>query len=235
MVAAMTLTLIELYPSPWSERLRWALDAKGLAYDREEFLPIAGEAAHRVRTGIATAPVLLADGDVIGDSDAALDWLEARHPTPALLPDDPTPRAAVRALEVTATEVVGPFARLVSIGRWKAAGMEPLASHFGDKYGWSETAEARGARLLGAVLRDLARAVAARPYLVGDTFTRADLTVASLLAAPLGHPPDELFVLDPGMRPLFGIALADEPALAPLRPWRDAIYRRHRGRRVTPA
>jgi len=229
------LTLIELYPSPWSERIRWTLDAKGLPYAREEFRPFVDSAAHLERTGIATAPVLLADGDVVGDSDAAVDWIEAHHPTPALVPADPAARAAVRAFEVTATEAIGPFARLVSIGRWKAAGVEPLGSYFGDKYGWSEAAEARGRRVLVGLLADLARAVADRPYLVGDGFTRADLTVASLLAAPLGHPADDLFTLDPGMRPLFGLPLADDPALAPLRAWRDALYRRHRGRRVTPA
>jgi glutathione S-transferase len=229
----MTLTLIELYASPWSERLRWVLDAKGLAYGREEFRPFAGVAAHQERTGLATAPALLAGGDVIGDSDAAVDWLEAHHPSPALVPADPGERAAVRAYEVTATEAIGPFARLVSIGRWKAAAMEPLASYFGDKYGWSQAAETRGARLLRAVLADLARAVAVRPYLVGESLTRADITVASLLAAPLGHPADDLFELDAGMRPLFG-PLVGDPSFAPLVAWRDALYRRHRGRRVTP-
>jgi glutathione S-transferase len=231
----MTPTVIELYPSPWSERLRWALEVKGIAYEREQYQPLAGEEAHRRRTGIATAPVLLADGEVVGDSDAALDWLEARHRTPALVPADPPAAAAVRAFEVTATEVLGPFARLMAIGRWKATGFEPLGSYFAEKYGWNEAAEKRGERLLRAVLSDLARAVAARPYLVGDGFTRADLTVAALLAPSLGHPSDELFELDAGMRPLFGLPLADEPAFAPLRTWRDEIYRRHRGRRVTPA
>jgi glutathione S-transferase len=229
----MTLTVIELYASPWSERLRWVLDAKGLTYGREEFRPFAGVEAHRERTGLSTAPALLADGDVIGDSDAAVDWIEAHHPAPALVPADPAERAAVRAFEVTATEAIGPFARLISIGRWKAAAMEPLASYFGDKYGWSEAAEARGARLLGAVLADLARAVAVRPHLVGERLTRADITVASLLAAPLGHPADDLFELDAGMRPLFG-PLAGDPSFAPLVAWRDGLYRRHRGRRVTP-
>src|SRR6266852_6394325 len=111
----MALELIELYPSPWSERLRWVLDAKGVPYARRAYQPIADEAEHRQTTGIATAPVLLADGDVIGDSDAAVDWLEARHPTPALLPADPALRVQARAFELAATEALGPFARLVWI------------------------------------------------------------------------------------------------------------------------
>lgn len=232
---AMALELIELYISPWSERLRWVLDAKGLAYARRTYQPIVDEAEHRRATGLATAPVLLSDGDVIGDSDAAVDWVEARHPAPPLLPGDAALRAQARAFEVAATEALAPAGRLAWIGRSKAMNLQPLADHFAAKYGWSPEAEARGERLMRALLADLARAVGARPYLVGDGFTRADLTVATMLAGIFGHPPDELFALDPPFRAMFGLPLGDEPALAPLRRWRDELYRRHRGRRVVPA
>ena len=53
-------------------------------------------------------------------------------------------------------------------------------------------------RVIAAVARtsapvaDLARAVTSSPYLVGDGFTRADLTVASMLAGLVGIPGDEL-------------------------------------------
>ncbi len=231
----MALELIELYPSPWSERLRWVLDAKGVPYARRAYQPLADEPELRRTTGIATAPVLLVDGDVIGDSDAAVDWLEAHHPAPALLPADPALRLQVRAVELAATEALGPFGRLVWIGRAKAMDLQPLADHFAAKYGWSPDAEARGERLLRVLLADLARAVATRPHLVGDALTRADVTVAAMLAGVLGHPPDDLFTLDPAMRPLFGLPLGDDPALAPLRRWRDDLYRRHRGRRVVAA
>jgi glutathione S-transferase len=229
------LEMVELYPSPWSERLRWVLDAKGIAYARRPFVPIADEQAHRERTGITTAPVLLADGDVVGDSDAAVDWLEARHPAPALLPEEPSLRAQVRAWEVAATEGLAPSGRLLFIGRAKALGIQPLADHFAAKYGWSEAAERRAERLLRTLVLDLARAVDGAPYLVGDRFTRADVTVACMAATVLGHPADELFQLDPAMRTMFGTALGDEPAAAPLRRWRDRLYARHRGRPVRPA
>lgn len=231
----MTLELIELYPSPWSERLRWVLDLKGVPYTRRGYQPIADEPELRRTTGSATAPVLLAGGDAIGDSDASVEWLETTHPSPALLPADPAQRAQVRAFETTATEVLGPFARHIMVGRMKAMDLQPLADHFAGKYGWSPDAEARGTRVLSTFLVDLARAVEAAPYLVGGAFTRADVTVASLLAVSMGHPPDELYRLDPGLRVMFGTPLADDPALAPLKRWRDEIYRRHRGRPVVPA
>src|SRR5215467_3051911 len=97
-----TLELIELYPSPWSERMRWVLELKGLPYRRAPYVPLAGEDDHKRRTGIATAPVLIADGEVIGDSDRSVDWLEAHHPVPALLPDNARRRAQVRAWELFA-------------------------------------------------------------------------------------------------------------------------------------
>ena len=236
MVARMAnLELIELYPSPWSERLRWALEWKRAPYTRRAYQPLAGEEELRRTTGISTVPVLLADGEVVGDSDAALEWLEAHHPSPALLPADGRLRAQVRAWEIAATETMAPAARLVMIGRWKARGMQPFADHFAAKYGWSPAEEARMERLLGALVADLARAVASSPYLVGDGFTRADLTVASMLAGLVGIPGDELFALDESMRAMFGVLEEKDPVLGPLRAWRDGTYRRHRGGRVTPA
>jgi glutathione S-transferase len=230
----MAIELIELYLSPWSERLRWVLDLKGISYARRPYQPIADEEELRRTTGSPTVPVLLADGDVIGDSDAAVDWIEARHREPALLPDDPALRAEVRAFELAATEGLAPAGRLVWIGRAKAMGLQPIADHFVAKYHWSPEAEARGERLLRAWLAELASAVAGRPYLVGDRFTRADVTVAAMLAGIFGHPPEELFALDPAMRAIFGVPLGEDPAFAPLRRWRDELYRRHRGRRVVP-
>jgi glutathione S-transferase len=228
------LEIVELYPSPWSERLRWVLDVKRLPYARREYQPIADEEELRRTTGLSTAPVLVADGDVIGDSDAAVEWLESRHPAPPLLPDVPQLRAQTRAWELAATETLAPAARLVFIGRAKSLGLQPLADHFAAKYGWSEAAERRVERLLRPVLTDLARAVDGSPYLVGDRFTRADVTVASMVATVIGHPPDELFQLDAAMRTMFGIPLGEDRALAPLRRWRDELYRRHRGGRVRP-
>jgi glutathione S-transferase len=230
-----TLELIELYPSPFSERVRWALELKDLPYRRRAYQPIADEPELRRTTAHSTVPVLLADGRVVGDSDVALDWLETERPSPALLPADPRTRATVRACEIAATETLAPAARLVMIGRFKALDFQPLASHFEAKYGWTPDAERRAARLLDVFARDLAAAVGRAPYLVGDAFTRADLTVATMLIPLLGLPPDDLFSIDAGMRPMFGLPLGADPALAPLHEWRNAIYRRHRGSRVVPA
>lgn len=228
------LELLELYPSPFSERVRWALEAAGLAYDRRAYTPIAGEEELVRTTGYRTVPILFCDGAVVGDSNAAVDWIAAHDPGGALLPREPRARAQVRAWELAASECLAPAARLVMIGGYRAAGVQPLADHFTAKYGWSETAERQAADLLRSALLELTAAVEASAHLVGDGFTRADLTVACMLAPVLGLPPDELFAIDDGLRGMFGLPLAKEPALAPLHAWRNETYRRHRGHRVVP-
>jgi glutathione S-transferase len=228
------LELLELYPSPFSERVRWALEAARLPYKRRDYEPLAGEQELVRTTGHNTVPILFCDGEVVGDSNAALDWVAAHHPGRALLPPEPTARAQVRAWELAATEGLAPAARLVMIGGYRAAGVQPLADHFSAKYHWSEAAQRQADALLSSVLPELTAAVQKSPHLVGDGFTRADLTVACMLAPVLGLPPDDLFALDEGMRGMFGLPLAGEPALAPLHAWRNETYRRHRGHRVLP-
>jgi glutathione S-transferase len=230
----MNLELVELYPSPFSERVRWVLEIKGLAYRRRSYQPLVGEAELREQTGQTTVPVLFADGELIGDSNAAVDWIETRHPAPALLPTDPMRRLQVRALELAAAEAVAPWGRLGFIGRAKALELQPLADHFAAKYAWSTQREASTGKVLRALLDDLTHALATRSYLNGDALTRADITVAAMLSTVFGHPPDDLFALDAPMRSMFGLPLGDDPALAPLRRWRDDLYRRHRGGRVVP-
>jgi len=229
------LVLLELYPSPFSERVRWVLEAKGLSYARRAYQPIAGEDELVRTTGYRTVPVLFADDTVVGDSNAAVEWAEDAHPSPALLPADPRARLQVRTFEALATEMLAPYARLVMIGHFKAMRIQPLADHFAQKYCWTEAIQARADETLRATARDLAATLAQSPYLVGGGFTRADLTLACMLTPLLGPPPDELFELDAGYRSMFGAPFASDASLAPLRTWRDDTYRRHRGGRVVPA
>ena len=93
-------------------------------------MPIAGEAEHRA-TGIATAPVLLADGEVVGDS-SALEWLEqAIAASPPLLPAGGVAACAGARMGCAfASEVLAPYARLTAIGKFKQLDMQPLADHF---------------------------------------------------------------------------------------------------------
>ncbi len=71
-----TTKLITMYLSPWSERVRWALKFKGLAYEKENYEAGVDEEKIKKLTGQNMVPVLLTDGKVIPDSSAILEWLE---------------------------------------------------------------------------------------------------------------------------------------------------------------
>lgn len=90
------------FRSGTSHRLRIALNLKGLPY---ETLPIdLRREAHRVPAYRAVHPQQLVpalgldDGRVLIQTPAILEWLEERHPAPALLPADAEGRQRVRAL-----------------------------------------------------------------------------------------------------------------------------------------
>lgn len=89
------------FRSGTSHRLRIALNLKGLSYEtvpvdlrREQHL---GD-AYRALNPQGLVPTLEADGRVLTQSPAIIEWLEERHPEPPLLPRDPDARARVRAL-----------------------------------------------------------------------------------------------------------------------------------------
>lgn len=82
-------------------RTRIALNLKGLTYEQRGVDLRTG--AQRSQAFVALnpqgmVPALEADGAVLTQSPAILEWLEETHPEPALLPVDPVSRAQVRAM-----------------------------------------------------------------------------------------------------------------------------------------
>ena len=82
-------------------RTRIALNLKGLDYEQRGVDLRTG--AQRSEAFVALnpqgmVPALEADGAVLTQRPAILEWLEETHPEPALLPVDPVSRAQVRAM-----------------------------------------------------------------------------------------------------------------------------------------
>jgi maleylpyruvate isomerase len=95
------MKLYNFFRSGTSHRLRIALNLKGLpvdyvAVDLRTEQHLAPEFKALNPQGLVPA---LVDGErVMIQSPAIIEWLEERHPSPALLPTDPEQRAHVRAL-----------------------------------------------------------------------------------------------------------------------------------------
>ena len=83
--------LLGLPYSPWSEKARWALEARGIAYDKRLYQPLLGELALRKKlgkwSGIVSVPVLTDDdGRVVADSAEIARWADQRGDGPAMFP-----------------------------------------------------------------------------------------------------------------------------------------------------
>ncbi len=95
------MKLHNFFRSGTSHRLRIALRLKGLDADyvavdlrKEQHM----SAAYKALNPQGLVPALEADGKVLIQTPAIIEWLEEVYPTPALLPKEPEARARVRAL-----------------------------------------------------------------------------------------------------------------------------------------
>ena len=99
-------TLISATPSPYARKVRIALAEKGIPFTLQTEVPWHGTTATPAYNPLEKLPVLvLPDGTGIYESRFILEWLEVRHPTPRLLPDDPEDVLRARQIEVIADGV----------------------------------------------------------------------------------------------------------------------------------
>jgi maleylpyruvate isomerase len=97
----MGLVLHAYWRSGTSYRTRIALNLKGLHYEIRPVNLLAGEQGGTDYLSLdpqGLVPTLEADGQVLIQSPAILEWLEETHPEPPLLPANAADRAAVRAM-----------------------------------------------------------------------------------------------------------------------------------------
>ena len=88
--------LLDMYASPWCERVRWSFKFKDVPLEKQTYQPgPVDEEKVKKLTGQAQVPVLLVNGKAIPDSGDILAWLESYKPEPSLLPKSENERAQV--------------------------------------------------------------------------------------------------------------------------------------------
>tara|TARA_R110001592_G_scaffold363323_1_gene684033 strand:- start:136002 stop:136634 length:633 start_codon:yes stop_codon:yes gene_type:complete len=96
------MKLYSYHRSSAAYRVRIALNLKGLPYDYVSVNLLHSEQKsdnYLARNPQGLLPALeLADGEVLAQSIAILEWLEESYPSPALLPENTLERARVRSL-----------------------------------------------------------------------------------------------------------------------------------------
>jgi glutathione S-transferase len=243
-------TLWHITISHYSEKVRWALDYKSIAYRLRA--PVPGShipvALWLTRGSHYTLPVLDLAGERIGDSTAIIAALEERYPELPLYPRVPAQRRRALALEEWFDEELGPYMRrfvfhelgrdperFAEVGAMAAprafrligpAGAAFARSLTGLRYGArsADAAETARAKIIAALDR-LEAELGAGDYLVGESFSVADLTAAALLY-PLVRPPEAYVIIDRMPEPV-------ERLRAQLRGrrgyrWVEETFRRHR-------
>jgi glutathione S-transferase len=158
--------LISATPSPYARKVRIALIEKGIPFELQTEVPWHGTTATPAYNPLEKLPVLvLPDGTGIYESRFILEWLELRHPTPRLLPDDPEDVLRARQIEVIADGICDAVV-LLFFERMRDAPSEE----------WM----ARQRRKVEGGVRALAER-AGDGFLVGDRFGLADIAAGTVL------------------------------------------------------
>ncbi len=207
--------LVTIAASHFCEKARWALEWAGVAFEEDGHLPLFHVPAVRRAGGTRMVPVLRTDDGVLSDSTDILVWADGKAPPERrLLPREAAARREVLDLEEGFDRRLGPDTRrwAYSFIRPSSALVRALASP--GTPAWEQRVLAftvplvravivRGLRIepqrtlrsLGEIHRTFdavgERLADGRRYLVGDRFSAADLTFASLAAPavfPEGHP-----------------------------------------------
>jgi glutathione S-transferase len=245
-------TLWQIDVSHYSEKARWALAWKGVEHQRHSPPP----GAHMIvalwltRGAQYTFPILSLDGQRISDSTAIIAALEQRHPEPPLYPADSAERRRALELEDYFDEELGPAIRLYawhefgkdrerfealmkSTAPGALAKLPPgLTAAYARAFtalrfraGDAEKAELARAKVLTALDR-LEAELGDSEYLVGETFSVADLTAASLFY-PLARPEEGPMPAD--QDGAAGFEAFREPLLERRGiQWVKEMFRRHR-------
>lgn len=246
-MADSTRRLIGIRWSPWTITARLALEHHGLPYRFVDYTPYLGEPMLRAKLGFprrrVTVPVLFDGAVVVTESRAIVLHADGRGSESPLLPEERAETIAEWETDVHAAcqTLRGRVTRatMSDVGAINDE-LEPLfprpvrrflipvakrsVRYVHDKYGSKIEGIESVRQRTRPVLSRARDALSERPYLVGDTFSYADITLIGLLQGIL---PDTRFG-DAGANKTAvwtDAVLANE--YGPLLEWRDRTLERH--------
>ena len=249
-MSTKTPVLWQIKISHYNEKARWALDYKGVAHKRRSPMPLFGTLPTAwVLTRGTTVPVLRLDGRSIGDSTRIIAALEQRYPDPPLYPSDPEQLARALELEDFFDEQLAPqmrlfvwnettkqprvFLRTAMPGAHSAvyAALRPAAgltaTLLRKRFDITEDKARESRRKVIAAMEHLQNELGGRDYLVGDAFSVADLTAATMFT-PTVLPPERQY--PPTVEAVPAVReLTEELESMPGAQWIHEMFRRHRG------
>jgi glutathione S-transferase len=248
-------TLWQIDISHYSEKVRWALEHKGIDHVRRSTLPgmHIPVALVLTRGDQPTLPVLRLEGRNIGDSTAIIAALEAAYPEPPLYPLDAEERARALELEDWFDENLGPHSRLLPfyeliqepavfaevaaqavpppLGKAK-----PVVGAYARAYTsirWNAHSDDDAVRAREAIVAAFDKLEAELDqgdgeFLVGDGLSVADVTAASLFYPVVGPPegPLDPDLPTPSALERFRESLSQRSGFK----WVEDTFRKHRHR-----
>ena len=161
--------VISATPSPYARKVRIALAEKGVPFELVTEVPWNTDTATPLYNPLEKLPVLIVDAETsVYESRFILEWIEAKHPAPALMPEDIEARLAVKRFEVLGDGICDACV-LMFLERGRTPDRQ------------SPEWMARQARKVAGGLREIARLLGDRERCVGDALTYADIAVGTTL------------------------------------------------------
>lgn len=166
----MSLILCGFPISNYYNKVKIALLEKGVPFVEEVVMTKSRDEAVLKDSPLAKIPFLRTDEGGICESEAILEYIESRWPTPALMPSSPYARAKVRELSTFIDLHLELLARE----------LYPQA-FFGGQV--SDELKARVRKSLEKNIAAFKRLARFSPYVAGDTFSQADCS--AIVSLPL--------------------------------------------------
>lgn len=243
------IKLLEFPHSHYCEKARWALDYKGIPFESVPIMPGLHMITVRRYATHTSVPVLLRDGEAVQGSCQIISYLDEQFPDRSLTPTDPRMKQTCLKMEMAMDDQLGENIRRILYHRllaypdfirhcfthpmpvykqWIFSLLYPALRYaIYHTYSLSDAAADQALQTFALAMQELQRQLDHRSYLVGDQFSRADLTVAAMLAfinMPTEHPFPWIEIPDPQIRAFYK-SYQDHPVIC----WANEIYRKHRG------